>query len=129
MGIVYAEVFIWDLTENMQKYVKGCDDCKGYAHTNLWVNHIEPDKSTAVYLPKKFGEIHLVLNDFGVGTAVHEITHIVLNYISAIGYDILNDQELICDIVGKANTEFWNEFYDRFTHTDDITDYVLGGQR
>lgn len=102
----YLDVFIWADSESMyaasyqeQPYV-GC--------------YCGSDSKNGV-LPPKLGEIHLVINDFGVGVVSHEILHAVLHWISANGLDWNGqDNEAVCYLNSDLNIGFWKVFYEHY---------------
>ena len=97
----------------MRRLVTGCEDCWGYTHVNPYRIKLK-DNEAFISLPKKFADVHLVVNKFGSGTVSHEIQHVIMNYVYAISLDLIEDQEVICEMIGNSTTSFWNQFYENF---------------
>jgi hypothetical protein len=115
----YIEAFIWKDTESMRRLVPGCEDCYAYATSGIYNLAYKSEDEQIVQVPRKFGEVHLVINNFGVGVVAHELQHVLLNYAFALKIDLFGDgQEQFCKIVQNANNKFWTEFYDRYTQVD-----------
>ena len=110
---LYFTTFIWKDIESMRRLVTGCEDCWGYTHVNPYRIKLK-DNEAFISFPKKFADVHLVVNKFGSGTVSHEIQHVIMNYVYAISLDLIEDQEVICEMIGNSTTSFWNQFYENF---------------
>ena len=109
----YVKVYVWNTPEAMHANVLDAGDPQWeagkYAACFLGMGSIERDGEK--FVPVMFGEIHLVLNKFGVGVVTHEITHCVLNWIRE--WEVEDDEE-ICWIMGEMSRKFWNAFHRRY---------------
>jgi len=119
----YLRIYIWNNLEGMSANVLPGGDPKWesgeYLGCFLGMNCTKIDDQ--VYLPKFFGEIHLVLNKFGVGLVAHEMTHFMFYWAEAqLEIDSPLDDEDCCLIVGNMNKKFWNAFYRRFQLVDGV---------
>ena len=114
----YLNIYIWNSHEGMRSNILDDGDPEwidGYDACYLAMKDIEMDDEK--FLPKLFGEIHLVLNNFGVGIIAHELTHFLLNWMRA--FDITDDEPLAL-VAGDMNKKFWNAFYKRYELVDGV---------
>ena len=113
----YLKVYIWDNEEGMYNNILVSGDPQwesgNYMACFLGMSCTEVDGQT--FIPKFFGEIHLVLNKFGVGIVAHELTHFLLNWLRE---HLDSDDEKICLLIGNMNKKFWNAFYRRYQLVD-----------
>jgi len=95
----YLHVYIWKTNEAMRL---NYDFVGGYAAAYCGVT----------FTKRKFGEIHLVKDEFGGGIFAHELQHFVLHWLHEYGLPDNNyDKEQICLMVGNMTNKFWTWFY------------------
>ena len=116
----YLKVYIWNNEEGMYANVLQAGDPKWDAGNYLACCLMMPYKldidTGEKFYPKFQAEIHLVLNEFGVGVVAHELTHWLLYWIEQHPPDLddIEQVEPICDVMGKLNNKFWLAFYRRY---------------
>ncbi len=109
----YVVVFEWDTRKHMvkalnKKYwnVRG-PKCNKNTLAAYHTFRSNTNARTLKIKPLRYGEIHVVKDDYGVGVAAHEIQHIVCNYALAKGWDMERDNEKIALISGDMTYWFW----------------------
>jgi len=124
----YLRVYIWNNEEGMYENVMEDGDPKWesgkYLACFLGMDYLEDDETGEISLPKFFGEIHLVLNKFGVGIVVHELTHFLFYWMRTHLNILLDadtfDDEVFSLLMGDLNKKFWNAFYKRYELVDGV---------
>lgn len=97
----YLHAYIWN---NKAAMYENCNWPEhNYAACYIGVEHTK----------RKFGEIHLVKDEFGGGLFAHELQHLVLHWIHEYGNPQLSyEKEEVCHMVGTITNKFWTWFYD-----------------
>lgn len=123
----YIEVFLWENKDAMyaaNDFNRGIEfrgqyapqqnhNFLGQATAGIQAIRIRGNKESRK-LPRKFGEIFLVSNKFGVGVVSHEIAHILNYWIDAKHWSREVHDERIARITGDLNACFWVQFYKRY---------------
>ena len=91
----YIHVYIWSSKEAM------------YQNTDFERDNYGACYAGSVYTKYKFGEIHLVEEEFGAGLFAHELQHFILHWIHEYGL-LSQDKEGICLMAGGVTAKFWN---------------------
>src|SRR3972149_12287201 len=117
----YLRVYIWNNLEGMSANVLTGDDAKWetgeYLACYIGMEEFEDEVTKEIFLPKFVGEIHLVLNKFGVGIVAHELTHFLFHWMRM---HLNIDDEILSLLMGNMNKKFWNAFYKRYTLADGV---------
>src|SRR4030067_3415784 len=117
----YLRIYVWNNLEGMSANVLTGDDPKWesgeYLACYIGMDEFEDEVTKEIFFPKFFGEIHLVLNKFGVGIIAHELTHFLLNWMRAFN---ITDDEPLALVAGDMNKKFWNAFYKRYELVDGV---------
>ena len=124
----YLRIYVWNNLEGMSANVLPGDDPKWesgeYLACYIGMDGIEDEVTKEILLPKFFGEIHLVLNKFGVGIVAHELTHFLFHWLRSHLDTLLDsgtlDDEAFAILIGNLNKKFWNAFYKRYELVDGI---------
>jgi hypothetical protein len=90
---------------DMNKYYGNAWGC---ATTNAVVIRYPGGKR---FFPKKYGEIHVVKDNYGFMVIGHEIQHIVSHYILDKGWDLEKDGERIATVAGILTQKFMDGYY------------------
>ena len=106
----YIHVYVWKTNDAMKlNYNHDGDFTAAYCGL-AYKEYVDTGE---LAIGNKFGEIHLVENEFGGGIFAHELQHFILDWIDAYGCEFKEEQiEEICLIVGDMTNYFWTWFYD-----------------
>lgn len=103
----YVRFYIWRSKEAMQAACPpGNGDYLGRCIGSVWV--LRDEKYIG---PRRFGEVHLVIGDHGVGIVAHEIQHLMNYWINFTDWDLEENDEDIAWLCGEIHRAFWNEYY------------------
>lgn len=107
VGKQYLHIYVWKTNEAMRL---NYDFDGGFAAAYCGLAFYVDVDSGETIVGNKFGEIHLVKDEFGVGIFAHELQHFILDWIDVYGCEFVNED--ICLIVGNMTNKFWTWFYD-----------------
>lgn len=106
----FIDVYIWPDKETM--YAESGNAGDDYAARYVTLPYKKDVDSGHMCIGPKFGEIHLVIDEFGAGFFAHELQHFILDWIYVHQLDfVTGDNEPICQIVGDMTSFFWEKFY------------------
>jgi len=106
----YVRVFVWDTADRLCE-ANHITKANGYACSS---KHFVNKKTKEVLIVKKFGEIHLVAGEYGVGTAAHEIYHIASFWAMDHDWNFKSQNERMAKLIEVLTKGFWNGHYANF---------------
>jgi len=106
----YIRVFIWESIERLCE-VNGIKKANGYARST---SHFINKKTGEHLFARKWGEIHLVAGQYGVGVAAHEIWHIISFWAMAHDWNFKSQNERMARLIETVTRNFWNGHYKNF---------------
>ena len=102
---LYLFVHIWPSQDDMWAGVPGYEP----DYRAITISHAVKTIEDAVILDDfEVAEMHLIRGCFGVGIIAHELMHFVLFWNMVHNEQ---DEEVICQLVGFVNANFWSAFY------------------
>lgn len=125
----YIEVFIWDDKESMYaandfnaskhrpERVRAENNNEhnydAYAAMMIWF--VPKDAGQKIRAPKKFGEIHVVYDNYGIGIVTHEVAHIASYWGDFMDWDIYGKHnEKFAHVTGELNRQFYVQHWKKF---------------
>ena len=104
----YAEVFIWDTSENMRS---ASPEIKGewFGRATSCTSSIRPNGK--ICIPHKFGEVHLVEDKYNSEIVAHEFMHLINYWVQIKQWDWEKHDERIAWMCGKVHKNFWKKHY------------------
>ena len=120
VGKQYLHVYVWKTNEAMRL---NYDFDGGFAAAYCGMTVKEMVPSRELIIGNKWGEIHLVQGEFGVGVFAHELQHFIIDWIDVYGCEFVSEQiEEICLIVGDMTRKFWVWFFANGMDKGNVTD-------
>ena len=107
----FAEIFIWASREELRAAHK-LDDGRTYGRCEcFWACYKEDAGKKTNLSGRKFGEVHFVLADIGVGYVAHELQHLVSYWCQFMQWTLENNDEDIAYFCEMVTRDFWTQFY------------------
>ncbi len=106
-----VEVFLWQSREELRAAHK-LDDGRTYGRCAcFWTSYREDNGQETNFCGRKFGDVHFVLADIGVGYVAHELQHLISYWCQFMRWTFDANDEDLAYFCEKVTRDFWTKYY------------------